>query len=92
MKSKTTTIFEESKKTIPFRISHKFDMLSIIHKGKHYFPYDKDIQRNIIWRGEKRNAIQVVFNDNGKWRQDTMYITDELLDQIIEYAKKKNIV
>ena len=53
--------------------SFKFDTISLYYDGKYYFP--NDIKKSDK-REDKPYEIQVVFYD-GKWRQDTFYITSE---------------
>lgn len=56
------------------RKSYKFGSLSLYYDGKYYFP--EDIQENDNKSFEQPFKIQVVFYQ-GKWLQDTFYITKE---------------
>ena len=81
-----------------FRKSYKFDVMSLYCNGIYYFP--KDISPNER-RGETNHLrcnlehgivndkpwkIEAVYYD-GKWMQDTHYITDEFKNEIINAAK-----
>lgn len=61
------------------RKSNKFDSPSLYYKGVYYFP-DEIKESNKVYG--KPYEIQVVYHD-GKWRQDTMYITSELRDLLL---------
>jgi len=68
--------------------SYKFDVMSLYYDGKYYFPEDikanerhgevNDIRCNLPYNkvNDKPYQIQVVYYD-GKWMQDTHYITEE---------------
>ena len=73
----TITLLKE-RETKP-RKSYKFGDLSVFYNGVHYFP--NDIKPSTV-RDGKPFEIQGVFHD-GKWRQDTFYITQELRDLLI---------
>ena len=72
MRSKSSTLFKE-KNTKP-KLSHKFDAISVYYNGIYYFP--NDLRASNV-KPDKPFSIQGVFYD-GKWRQDTFYITHEL--------------
>lgn len=72
-----------------YRISKKFDVPSIYIDGKYYFPQDikenkrkgetNQIRCNIKLGdvNDKPYSIEVVYY-NGKWFQDTHYITEKM--------------
>lgn len=61
------------------RKSNKFGTISLYYDGVYYFPSE-------IKESDKREGrpfeIQGVYYD-GKWRQDTMYITNDFKDLIL---------
>ena len=59
--------------------SYKFGELSVRYKKVYYFPLS-----NIKYKDGKV-LIQGVFND-GKWRQDTFKITEQLYQRLKSYA------
>ena len=64
------------------RKSYKFDSPSLYYKGVYYFTNDiKDSRK----RADKPYEIQGVFYQ-GKWYQDTFYITRELKDILIKHT------
>lgn len=63
------------------RISNKFGAPHIVHCGVHYYPDEV-----------KDGYVTMVFNDRGKWRQDSQKISAiKDWDSIIEYWKRKKI-
>lgn len=56
--------------------SYKFDTMSIYYKGVYYFPLDIKEHNSDNYFADKQYSVIGVFND-GKWRQDTFYITKE---------------
>ena len=59
--------------------STQFGSLSLYYDGIHYFPNDI---KNSIKRENKPYEIQGVFYD-GKWKQDTFYITSDFKDFLL---------
>jgi len=86
-KGKTTVIsdnlFQNTKvfKDKP-RKSYKFDVMSLYYDGVYYFP--EDIEENNNDKFEQPYKIQVVYYQ-GKWYQDTHYITEEFKDFIVKH-------
>ena len=52
-----------------FKKSNKFDVTSYYYNGVYYFPKD-------IIKTDKGYSVQVVYY-RSKWRQDTVYITED---------------
>ena len=67
------------------QVSKRFDEISILHKGAYYFPED-------IKPSNKREGlpfeIQAIYKTH-KLYQDTMYITEEFKNQILNYYELK---
>lgn len=65
----------------PPRKSYKFDVLSLYYNGNYYFPSDikesKENHCNLPYE------IQVVYYQ-GKWYQDTEYISEEFKNFLLE--------
>lgn len=57
-------------------VSNKFDVPSVLYKRVYYFL--KDLKKSTAF-ADKPFEIQVVSYCGGKYRQDTHYITNELL-------------
>jgi hypothetical protein len=82
----------ESAKIIKNRpiLSYKFGSLSLYYDGMYYFP--SDIKENEEWHRKaeeghrKPYKIQVVYYQ-GKWYQDTCYITKEFVEFLLFYTK-----
>lgn len=64
------------------RKSKKFGALSLVYDSKHYFP--NDIKPSTK-KEDKPFEIQVVYKQ-GKWVQDTFYITTEFKDFLLKYC------
>ena len=64
------------------RKSKQFGSLSLYYDGVHYFP--GDIKPNANPKNDKPFEIQGVFYQ-GKWRQDTFYITEEFKQFLEQY-------
>ena len=68
------------------RISNKFDIPAVLHKGIYYFPQDDS---KLIKRDEGLKAtIQAVYKTY-KYFQDTMYICPILYLNLLEYLVNK---
>ena len=88
MKTKTSLLFKEKKRRI-FSISCRFDVPSILWQGVYYFPKDiKEYKKNgIIVKG-----IQAIYKIGSKLYQDTVYLPDEKLSNILNFAKEKQLI
>jgi len=63
--------------------SYKFGALSLYYDGKYYFPNDiKESKNNHCNRPYE---IQVIYYQ-GKWYQDTFYITKEFKDFLLDFV------
>ena len=76
----TKTINDKKNKPIK---SNKFDTMSLYYDGVYYFP--SDIKESDKREG-KNLEIQVVYYQ-GKWYQDTFYITNKFRDYLINALK-----
>lgn len=84
MRTRTSNLFRDSLPDISKPIkNYKFDTMSLYYKGKYYFTSDLKEHKSDTYFSDKQYSIQVVFND-GKWRQDTFYITKEFRDFLLE--------
>lgn len=84
MRTRTSNLFGNSLPDInkPTK-SYKFDTMSLYYKGAYYFTSDLKEHKSNTYHSDKQYSIQVVFND-GKWRQDTYYITKEFRDFLLD--------
>lgn len=67
----------------PPRKSNRFESLSLYYKGIYYFP--KDIKGSTKRKG-KPFEIQAIYYQ-GKWYQDTFYITEDFKDFLLRHVK-----
>lgn len=72
------------------RKSYKFDVMSLYFDGKYYFPDDiapnpRSEKKNDYPMYDKPYTIQAVYYQ-GKWYQDTFYITEEFKNFIQLHA------
>ena len=89
MKTKTCprSLFAEKRKQPKFMLSNRFDVPSVYFKGVYYFP--EDVKEYKMKNGSTKKGIQGIFHSH-KLYQDTFYITDELLNEIIEFYSINN--
>jgi len=78
-------ILLKERKTIDFKASYKFDVPAVYSTERHvhFFPNDTKYSGG-------RNEIQGVFFD-GKWRQDTFYLSDRELNEILKFAHEHHL-
>ena len=83
------TLFKKHK-TITFRLSNKFDVPAVYCTKRHihFFPNDTEY---LVKNGKNVNSIQGVFF-NGKWKQDSFYLSDTELNEILKFAHENNIL
>lgn len=76
MKTRTDNLFGYLPNTDKPTKNYRFDTMSLYYKGIYYFHSDIEEHNSETHFADKQFKIQAVFND-GKWRQDTFYITTE---------------
>ena len=94
MKTKTTTLLigGGNKEAIRnMRVSNRFDVPSVLWNGVYYFPYPKDID-TYLRNGIKTIGMQVIYRVGIKLYQDTMYLNEEKLNTIKNFAKEKQLI
>ncbi|AIW22379.1 hypothetical protein H735_10320 [Vibrio owensii CAIM 1854 = LMG 25443] len=75
-----------------FRVtSEKFTEPAVSHKGKHYFPYDGQVQM------DERGRLSMPFcyydRQRGEWKECTAYLSDmSLVEQLFTFAQKKGLI
>lgn len=75
-----------------FRVtSERFTEPAVSHKGKHYFPYDGQVQMDD--RGRLTMPFCYYDRHRGQWKECTAYLDDlTLIEQIFTFAKNKGLI